>query len=258
MEKTGQIEIRIEGTKGNVKLSLDTYDIREVVDVLKNVEQMLFSNGKEKRPLISYRIEEGSVKHLFKTTLQYVIGFNAILGQVNQSQSISFLDPPTARAFKEFQEIVRKKDYSFSITTSVDKSNELVIDRSTSFYVTEEVWTDAEFYFYGCITNLGGKDKANIHLETDRESTLRIQTSKEDIEKIESNPLYKDFGIRAIGEQHSETGEIDKNSLVFKDIINYRPAYDEAYLKGLRQKAETWLSVIDPDDWLRELRGYDD
>ena len=32
--------------------------------------------------------------------------------------------------------------------------------------------------------------------------------------------------------------------------------YDEEYLKGLRDKAKTsWLGNINPDEWLKEVRG---
>ena len=31
--------------------------------------------------------------------------------------------------------------------------------------------------------------------------------------------------------------------------------YDEGYLKGLRDKAKSWLGNINPDEWLKEVRG---
>ena len=47
---------------------------------------------KKKDQLISYNIEQGSVKHILKTSIQFIIGFNAIIGQVNIVQDIDFLD----------------------------------------------------------------------------------------------------------------------------------------------------------------------
>lgn len=63
MEKTGYIEIRITGSKGNLELSPDTYDIREIISILENAENLLFPNDKKERPTISYKIEQGSVRH---------------------------------------------------------------------------------------------------------------------------------------------------------------------------------------------------
>jgi hypothetical protein len=237
-------------------LSPDNFDIKEIMAVLEQVDSLLFPNDKSNRPVISYAIEEGSVKHLFKTTIQAIIGFNAILGQINTNQNIDFLDLPTAQAIEAFQNTAVKKDYSFSINTSLAETTELRIDKSTHFYRNSATWADAEFYFYGKVTNAGGKDKANIHILTDDLGRVIIETPIEFLEKQEKNILYKVFGIRAVGKQHSETGEIDKSSLKFVEIVDYRADYDEIYLKKLRQKA-IWLKKIKPDSWLNEIRGYD-
>ena len=256
MEKIAHIEIRINGRKGNIDVSLDTFDIKEVMSVLEQVEALLFPNDKANRPTISYAIEQGSVSNVFKTSMQAVISFNAVIGQVNINQNIDFLDLPTARAIESFQDTALKKDYSFSISTSLANTAELKIDKSTYFFRNSAIWADAEFYFYGKITNAGGKDKANIHLTTDDLGTIRIETPIEYLESQEVNILYKTFGVRAKGKQHSETGEIDKSSLEFVEIVDYHTNFDEVYLNNLIGKAsKKWKHIQDPDAWLRELRG---
>lgn len=259
MEKIGFIEIRITGSKGNLELSTDNYDIREIISILENAEKLLYPGDKRDRPLISYQIEDGSVKHILKTSIQYIIGFNAVIGEIKQSQNIDFLDSGTAKAFENIQDIAVKRDYVFCIKTSLEQTNEVKVDKNTRFYRTESIWADAEFYFYGKVTNAGGKDKANIHLLTEELGTIRIQTPISFLEKHDENLLYRTYGIRAIGKQHSETGEIDVSSLKFLELVDYQPKYDEKYLKDLRRKAKkSWLGGIDPDNWLKEIRGgYD-
>lgn len=256
MEKIGFIEIKINGSKGNLNLSPDNYDIKEIISILENAENLLFPGDKKDRPIISYKIEEGSVKHIFRTSIQYIIGFNAIIAQVNQVKNIDFLDLGTAKAFENFQEIAAKRNYVFSIKTSLDNSNEVKLDKSTRYFRTEAIWADAEFYFYGKVTNAGGKDKANISVFTEEFGTMRIQTPISFLEQYHENLLYKTLGIRATGKQHSETGEIDTTSLKFVELIEYQPKYDGQYLKSLRDKAKkSWLGNINPDKWLSELRG---
>lgn len=259
MEKIGHIEIRITGSKGNIELSPDNYDIREIISILENAENLLYPGDKKERPIISYNIEQGSVKHILKTSIQFIIGFNAIIGQVKALQDIDFLDLSTAKAFENLQNIAIKKDYSFSIKTSLENTNEVKVDRTTRYMRTEAIWADAEFYFYGKITNAGGKDKANIHLSTSELGTIRVQTEISFLEEYEENLLYKTLGIRAIGKQHSSTGEIDTTTLKFIELVDYQPKYDDLYLKGLREKAKkSWLNEINPDSWLNEIRrGYD-
>lgn len=146
MEKTGFIEIRITRSKGNLDLTPDNYDVREVIVVLEQVEGLLFSADKKDRPTISYQIQGGSVRHVFKTALQYIIGFNAVIGQISQRQDVDFLESATARAFEEFQNMAVQRGYTFTIRTSVADTNELRIERTTTFYRTEAVWAEAEFY----------------------------------------------------------------------------------------------------------------
>lgn len=259
MEKIGFIEIRIAGSKGNLDLSPDNYDVRELITMLENAENLLYPGDKKDRPTISYKIEEGSVKHIFKTSIQYIIGFNAIIGQVNQVNNIDFLDLDTAKAFENIQDIAIKRNYVFSIKTSLEKTNEVRIDQTTKYYRTEAIWADAEFYFYGKVTHAGGKDKANIRVFTEEFGTLSIQTPISFLEQYNENLLYRIFGIRASGKQHSETGEIDTSTLKFIELVDYHPKYDEAYLKELREKAKhSWIGSIDPNNWLKEIRGgYD-
>lgn len=257
MENLGYIEITVSGIKGKLEITPETFDIKELTEIIEQAEKLLFPGERKERPIISYRMEEGSVKNIFKTSLQAVIGFSAVLGQVYTTKNIDFLELNTARAFESFQETAVKKDYTFEIKTSVKDSPILRIDKTTFYYRTLENWVDAEFYFYGKITNAGGKDKANIHLVTEELGTLLIQTPQEFLAKAEENILYKTYVIRAKGKQNSETGEIDKQSLSFVEMIDYNTKYDEQYLKKLRSKAMPWLNKIDPEDWLKEIRGYD-
>ncbi|MGE5383314.1 MAG: hypothetical protein ACM3PX_07785 [Omnitrophica WOR_2 bacterium] len=255
MDKMGTVEIRIIGSKGNIVLSPDSFDISEIRSLLETAENLLYPGDKKNRPTISYDIKEGSVKHIFKTSLQYIIAFNAIIGQVKSSRSLDFLESSAAEAFQNIQSIAVRKDYTFEIQTSIFESNILKVDKTTSFYISEAIWADAEFYFYGKITNAGGKDKANIHIFTEEYGTVIIRTPITFLESLNENLLYKSYGVRAIGKQHSETGEIDKSSLEFIEIIDYQTGYDEIYLKKLRDKAkQTWLGTINPDQWLSDLR----
>ena len=256
MEKFGFIEIHVNGSKGNLDLSPDHYDIREIIAILETAEDLIYPGDKKDRPVISYKIEKGSVKHIFKTSLQYIIGFNAILGQIDFLKTIDFLDLPTAKAFENIQGIAAKRDYTFTVSTSVENSNNLEVSKNTNFVRTEAIWADAEFYFYGKITNAGGKDKANIHLLTDDLGMLRIQTSISFLEQYSDNLLYKPFGIRASGKQHSETGEIDSSNLRFIELVDYQNRFDDDYLESLINKAsKNWKEIPDKNSWLKEVRG---
>jgi hypothetical protein len=256
VEKTGKIEIHISGLNGGMELTPDNYDIREVIVILENAESLLYPNDRKNRPMISYGLLPGTVKHVFTTSIQYIIAFNAIIGQINQTKSIDFLDKKTALAIENLQKVSQKKGYTFEISTSLNKTNTIKLDTKTSYFRKENAWADAEFYFYGKITDAGGKDKANIHLLTEEFGLIRIQTPVEFLERYENNILYRSMGIYASGKQHLYTDEIDTSSLKFVDLVDYSPKYDEVYLNELREKAKkSWLASIDADLWINQIRG---
>ncbi|MBU3820566.1 hypothetical protein KO566_00715 [Flavobacteriaceae bacterium XHP0103] len=255
MEKIGEIEIRVIGKSGNQDLSPDNYDIKHIASILQNIEDLLYPTNKKDRPIITYDIKEGSVRHLFKTTIQTVIGFSAVLSQVQANESIDFLELKTARAIENIQNLSRQKNYEFQIKTSINDNSELTINPSTKFVRTENIWADAEFYFYGILKDAGGKSKANIHLDTDDFGYLSIETGEQFLKEREENLLYKKFGVRAKGKQNIETGEIDTKSLYLIELIDYQPKFDNEYLNSLIKKAKQSWKNVNPDEWLLNLRG---
>ncbi|WP_162054156.1 hypothetical protein [Pontibacter pamirensis] len=259
MENQGHIEIRVVGKTGNLELLPDNYDIKDIISVLQTAENLLFPNNKKDRPLISYDIEKGSVKHIIKTSIQAIIGFNAIIGQVASTESIDFLEVQSAKAIETLQVNAIKRDFEIEIRTSVANSNELLINKDTRFNRTQNFWVDAEFYFYGTLTNAGGKNKPNIHLDTEEHGSLTITTDREYLQDKEENLLYKKYGVRAIGKQNLDTGELDKANLQLVELIDYNPKFDKSYLSSLMKKAsKSWQDIGDADEWLEQMRGgYD-
>lgn len=257
MDQRGTIEIRVSGSKGNLELSPDIYDIKEIVQIFDAIESILFSGNKKQRPEVSYSIESGSVRHVFKTSFQTIVAASAVLASVYKTGSVDKLDLPTARAIEKLQADAVSKNYEFSITTSEWQGGELRITPQTNYRRTSEIWVDAEVYLYGTLTDAGGKDKSNIHLDTKEYGQVTIDSDKEYLKNIRENLLYKEFGVRARGKQSLATGELDMSSLKLISLQGYRPVYDENYLEGLIAKASKSWSGVDVDSFMSDLRGYE-
>ena len=257
MDQRGTIEIRVSGSKGNLELSPEIYDIKEIVQIFDAVESILFSGNKKQRPEISYSIESGSVRHVFKTSFQSIVATSAILASVLKTGSIDQLELPTARAIERLQADAISKNYVFAITTSEWQGGELRITPETHYQRSSEIWVDAEVYLYGTLTDAGGKDRSNIHLDTKEYGQVTIDSDKEYLKNIQENLLYKEFGVRAKGKQSLATGEIDMSSLRLISLQGYRPVYDENYLNGLIAKASKSWAGVDVDGFMSDLRGYE-
>lgn len=254
MNALGEIEIHIEGRVGAQKLTPALVDIDEIRDLLGEAAALLFPTEKRsQRPIISYEISDGSVRHRFRTLMQTVIGFGAVIAQVASEGNIDFLHEKSASAIESLQRIAREKDYV--VTLSANQQS-LQLDRTTHYERQQQVWVDAEFYLYGELTNAGGKNNPNIHLDTKEHGTLRISVNKDFLKEGEKNLLYKKFGVRAAGRQNLKTFEIDPNSLQFVELLDYNRDYSQSYLDALiKRAAPAWAEVMDPDQWLEELRG---
>lgn len=253
--KTGTIEIHVTGKNGNEPLSPDNFDIREVKKMLDGIEDMLFPNSKTGRPIISYNIEPGSVRHIFRTSLQAVASFTAVLNMIVTNQSVDGLEVNTARAFEMIQQSAKQNDYSFEFLTSQETNAILSITPETNYFRNEDLWVDAEFFFYGELTNAGGKNAPNIHLMTKETGTLYIDVDKEFLKMRDENILYKEYGVRVQGKQNIATGELDKKELKLIELVDYDARFDEKYLSTLISKVGNKFSGMDVDNWIRKIRG---
>ncbi len=255
MDKLGEITIHVVGQVGNEPLGPDNYDISYLKDMLDDVESLLYPNEKRNRPVISYEMQAGSVKHVFRTSMQKVTEFGAVLSMVLSSGNLDGLIPDTAKAFEHIQNQSRQKGYSISFSTSLQHAQELTFTPETNYIRTEQIWAEAEFYFFGKLTDAGGKNKANIHLDTKEYGFLLIDVDKEYLGSLEGNPLYKEFGVRAIGRQNVITGEMDLSSLKLVEMIDYNRKFNSQYLEDLIKKATPKFQGLDVDSWIQEIRG---
>lgn len=250
------IEIRVTGTIGKKKITPDQVDISDLKDLMDNFENMLFPGSKKDRPHISYQIKEGSVRNIFATSRQEVVGFNALLLDVQKHNSIDILERKSALAFENLQKYADETNLSYEITTSVaEDSLPFIISPETAWKLTEETWIEAEFYVYGEITDAGGKSNSNIHVDTKEYGVLTISTDKTTLKEKEDNMLYRTYGVRVKGKQHLQTGEMDTKSLKLIELIDIQKKYDEDYLESLIEKATPRWQGINAEEWLGELRG---
>lgn len=255
MDAVGQFEIQISTDQQS--FSPDMYDIRELIPMLQYAEALLnlAPNDKKERPLISYSVQLGSVRHIFTTALPLVVAAHDLIQQVAAHHHISHIPAAAAQALENLQLLAARKNYTFRLQTSLNPNHSLTIDAHTALKKTAPVWVNAEYYLYGKIINAGGKDRANIHLQTTDRGVLLIKTPINFLEQYPQNMLYKTVGIKATAQQHLSTNEMDTSSLVFAELVEYEPQYDDQYLDELIKKATpTWSGIADKDAWLQSLR----
>ena len=253
MQNKGQVTIHIEGRYGSEMLTPENYDITLMQSVLEYAVALLDLDKRKERPITTYHIESGSVRNVFTTSKQKAIEFASVLALVVSTSSIDQLDPKTAVAFEGLQRFAIQNNFNVDIVTSESKEHIVHITPTSYFKRTENLWADAEVYYYGTIVDAGGKTKSNIHLDT-KDGLIMIDADKEILANIEGNPLYRKFGVRATAKQNIITGDIDRSSLKLIEMIEFEPKFDLAYLERKIEASTPVWTGIDADEFLHEIR----
>lgn len=255
MQNKGQIIIHIEGKYGAEPLSPENYDITLLRDVLEYAFDLLDLEKKKDRPVVTYQTTSGSVNNVFTVSRQKAVEFASILSLMLSSlQPLDALEPKTAVAFEKFQRFAVQNNLSLDLRSSEAENTVFHISPETNLHRTENLWVDAEVYYYGMLTDAGGKGKSNIHLDT-KDGLIKIDVDKEYLANYQGNPLYRRFGVIAIAKQNIMTGAIDNSSLKLKDLIEFEPKFDLEYLKEKIAASTPVWSGVDVDEYLREIRG---
>ena len=255
MEHTATFEVIVQGTMGGKPLMPADFDIRSLRDLLAEVQVLLYPNDRRDRPVISYEVQEGSVRNIFRTGMQAVATAGAVLALVNSTGSLDVLEPRTAGALEAMQRWAIENDQAFILRSNATGLTELRIDRSTSYQRTEATAVETEVYLYGKVVDAGGKERPNIHLQVDGQGMFVIDAQEKFLAGLKENILYHTMGVRATGRQNLQTGEIEKRSLRLIELIDYEQRFQEDYVKRLQAKASQWLKNVDPDQYLRDVRG---
>jgi len=254
VEEKGNIEIKIEGKLNNRSIKPSDVDISEIRDIISDLETFLYPNRNEKadRPHISYKIEEGSAKHLFTLPISSVLFFNGLIGEIANRGTVDFLDYKRAEIIEKFQRKAKENNFEITFSDSLSDSKSLKITKETAFFNVATDYIDTEMILYGKINSEGGNNP-NFHILTKEYGRLTIDATEQQLIEGEKR-LYKIYGVRVKARQNILDGKPSNLKLI--DYIEYNPVFDKAELDVLIERgSRNWSSVNDVDAWLSEIRG---
>ena len=254
MEEQGYIEVKIDGLIGNKPIKPIDIDIAEIKEIISDVETFLYPKrgDKAERPHISYKLEEGSARHLFYLPISSVLLFNGLSGEINNRGNIDFLDSKRAEVIDKFQRNAKEKNLEITFYSSSNPKPLLKINKETQFFKIAATHIETEFVLYGKVNEEGGNNP-NFHLLTKEYGKLVISATEQQLLEGEKR-LFKIYGVRAKGKQNLIDGKPFDLKLI--DYITYNPNYDEHKLDLLIERASViWNAIPNVDSWLNELRG---
>ena len=255
MEISSYISIKLTGKTSQGNLNPKDIDIAETKELLADVETLLFPTKaeKEERPKVSYEVQEGSVKNLFFIPAANVIMFTALISEVGKRGNTDLLQQKAAAIIDKWQ----KKSFAYGreyiITSSVNETPFLIINRETKFIAPQTDWVNTTLYLYGEIFEEGGLSSSNLHILTERYGKLTVDATKEQLTSG-TNKLYNFYGLWVNGKQNVATGFLKDLSLI--DFLTHQLDYDELALsKQIEKATASWKKVKDKDAWLTDVKG---
>lgn len=130
----------------------------------------------------------------------------------------------------------------------------VAIDAQSKFIKTDDVWVQVEKYLHGKIVDMGGKAKANVHLELENGQMLTVSASHDLLAQDEQNRLYRSALLHVIAEENLHSGEL--RNLRLLAFEPYQPAYGEdEFRRFVERGTRAWSDVPDTKEWLEKLRG---
>lgn len=245
------ISDRIEGAEigpARVPLALLGQFQAEVADFLKGS-----SRDVDPRQVF-VAIEKGSLT-LAASNLSAASSLWRDLNLLEHGDALDEIDPKRATIVEGWQSAARQfpqRDYS--IGKSARKSIVRVNAQTNYRKISEDVWVTVEKFFHGKIVDMGGKNKANVHLELENGALLTITSGQDLIAREERNRIYQPALLHIAAEENLRTGALRELKLL--SFEQYEPEYDESAFKHMVERGtRAWADVADAAEWVDELRG---
>ena len=220
-----------------------------------DVSDFLKGSSRDVDPMqVAIAIEEGSLV-LVASGLLAAASLWADFERLKQTESLDQIDPKRAEVMERWQAAARQSLYRrYSLSDSSRKEFVRVDAQSNFRRVEEDMWVVVEKYLHGRVVDLGGKTKANVHLELADGALLKIASGQDLLANEERNWLYRPALLHVTAEENLRTGEL--RNLRLMAFEPYEPSYDEGEFKRMVERGtRAWADVKDASLWIEELRG---
>ena len=257
MSQAVHIEFAIHGKMDGVEISPRTIGLSKFNEYNQQVESFIAGNKKLKLDDVSVEVLEGS--YILRAALPPVVmaSLEPDLKLMTQQDVLGEIDVKRAEIVGKWQ--VRAKsspNLSYEVRPRMEGLPRITVNQKTDFRVGKIVpWVAVEKYLFGQVVDMGGAQKANVHLKLEQGGkTLLVRTTQGYLQEQIENRLYHEALSHVRAEQHYRTGDLRNIELI--SFMDYQPAYSDEVLDRFAAKGtEAWADVPDAAQWVREVRG---
>ncbi len=220
----------------------------------KDVSEFLKGAGRDIDPAqVLVSVEDGSLA-LVATGLLAAVSLWSDLEQLKSPDSLSLIDAKRASVVERWQGAARQNPSRSYLVADRAAQVGFSINSSTDYRKVEQAWVHVEKYLHGKVVDLGGKTKANVHLELETGETVTVAASHDLLAKEEHNRLYRPALLHVTAEENLLTGVLRNLRLLAFEA--HQPSYDEDEFKRMVERGtQAWADVADSAAWVETLRG---
>lgn len=257
MSEVVQIEFALQGKVEGVEIAPRTIGLAQFNEYNQQVEVFIGGSQRLRMDQIHVEVVEGS--YVLRTSLPVVVmaELQPDLKLMARQDVLGELDVKRAEIVQKWQARAKSNpDLSYEVRPKVEGLPRIRVARDTDYRVGEIVpWVSVEKYLFGQVVDMGGAQKANVHLRLDAGGkTLLIGASQGYLREQVENRLYHKALLHVRAEQHHRTGDLRNLHLI--SFVDYQPAHSEEALdRFAAEGAEAWADVPDAAQWVREVRG---
>lgn len=257
MNENTSIEFVLHGKVEGQEITPRTIGLSQFNEFNQQVEQ--FIGGSQKLKLDQVHVEIAESSYLLRVLLPVVLATNLEpdLKLMARQDVLGELDFKRAEIVQKWQARSKNNpDLYYEVRAKGEGIAKVRISRETDYRVGDIIpWVAVEKYLFGEVVDMGGTQKANIHLKLDRGGkTWLVGATQGYLRDQVENRLYHKVLLHVRAEQHYKTDDLRNIHLIA--FVDYQPTYNEAALDRFAAKGATaWADVPDAAKWVREARG---
>ncbi len=255
MEPLNELRFSLRDRINNVEVGPRHVPLSVLGDFQKDVSEFLRGSSREvDTNEVLVAVEEGSLALVVAGGLLAATTLWTDLERLKSGDSLNLIDPKRAAVVERWQEQARQNAHRIYSVGDKSGAVSLVVNASSDFRRVDEAWVAVEKYVRGRVIDWGGKTRANVHLEMEDGTVLKVAATQDLLAREEQNRLYRPALLRIVAEENLLTGAVRNPSLLAFEP--HEPAYDEAEFQVLVQRGTAaWANIPNATAWLEDLRG---
>lgn len=252
-----EIEFVLRDKVEGVEITPATIGLARFNEFNQQVEAFIAGSERLQADEVQVLISEGSYKLTALLSTVLLVNLEPDLRVLQREDSLGEIDVKRAAVVEKWQARSKaRQELSYAIRPIGGSLRPVELSMATDYRVGEVVpWVKVEKYLFGTVMDMGGVNKANVHIKLDDSGQLvRIGSSQGYLKEHSNDRLYNKVLVRVEADQHFRTGEL--RNLRLLSFEDYVPKYDEAALDRFAETGRLiWADVPDAAGWVHQLRG---